>query len=72
MASIDYLKKNKAAYVITKPEDLESGLKEILSDEKLREEIVTRARALAAQNHDEAVNSRKVREWLQMAIDGTM
>lgn len=72
VASIDYLKKNKAAYVITKPEDLESGLKQILSDEKLREEIVTRARALAAQNHDEAVNSRKVREWLQMAIDGTM
>lgn len=71
LASIDYLKKNNAAYVITKAEDLESGLREILTDEELRSEIVANARKLAAKNHDEAVNPKKVREWLQMAIDGS-
>lgn len=70
IASIDYLKENKAAYVITRPEDLESGLQEILTNAELREKIVENARRLAAENHDEAVNPKKVRAWLQMAIDG--
>lgn len=70
IASIDYLKKNNAAYVITRPKDLESGLREILMNENLRTEIVKNARIVAANNHDEAVNPIKVREWLQMAING--
>ncbi|MBP5406151.1 glycosyltransferase [bacterium] len=65
VASIDYLKKNKAAYVITKKEDLENGLLDILSNEKLRTGIIQNARELAAKNHDEALNPKKVREWLQ-------
>ena len=69
LASIDYLKKNNAAYVITNSEDLERGLREILTDEELRSEIVANARKLAVKNHDEAVNPKKVREWLQMAVD---
>ena len=69
VASIDYLKKNKAAYVITKKEDLENGLLEILSNEKLRTEIVQNARELAAKNHDAAINPKKVREWLQTATE---
>lgn len=69
IASIDYLKENKAAYVITRSEDLESGLQEILTNAELREQIVENARRLAAKNHDEAVNPTKVREWLQMAIN---
>ena len=64
------MKENKAAYVITRSEDLESGLQEILTNAELREQIVENARRLAAKNHDEAVNPTKVREWLQMAIDG--
>lgn len=68
VASIDYLKKNKAAYVITKPDALENGLKEILSNEELRREIVQNARELAAGNHDAAVNPKKVREWLEDVI----
>lgn len=68
IASIDYLKKNNAAYVITNPERLADGLREILTNEKLRTEIVKNARALAARNHDESVNPKKVREWLQLAV----
>ena len=69
IASIDYLKANHAAYVITRPEDLESGLKDILTNAALRAEIVTNARKLAEKNHDEAVNPKKVREWLQTAAE---
>lgn len=69
VASIDYLKEHHAAYVITKPEDLRPGLKEILTNAALREEIVKNARSLAAENHDAAVFSKKVRAWLQEAID---
>ena len=71
IASIDYLKKNKAAYVITRPEDLENGLREVLTNEELRAEIVENARVLGSKNHDESVNPQKVRKWLQMAVDGT-
>lgn len=69
IASIDYLKENNAAYVITRPEDLKSGLQEILTNAELREQIIKNARKLAVANHDEAVNPQKVREWLQMAVD---
>lgn len=51
VASIDYLKENGAAYVITDPEQLEQGLREILADPRLRQEIVGRARELGEQNH---------------------
>lgn len=65
IASIDYLKENNAAYVITKPEDLESGLEEILTNSEMRAQIVQNARALAAKNHSADVNPKKVRAWLE-------
>lgn len=69
IASIEYLKKHRAAYVMTGPEQLDAGLREILTDGKLRAEIVKNARALAAENHDAAVFSKNVRVWLQEAVD---
>lgn len=69
IASIDYLKKNKAAYVITRQEDLEAGLKEILTNKELRDVIICNARALAHKNHIAEVNGKKLRTWLQEAID---
>ena len=69
IASIDYLKEHRAAYVITRPEDLRSGLKEILTNAGLREQIIRNARALAAKNHDSSIYPKKVRGWLQGAID---
>lgn len=70
IASIDYLKENKAAYVITRPEDLESGLTEILTNRDLREQIVRNARALAVKNHNAEVNPKKVRRWLEDIVYG--
>lgn len=51
IASIDYLKENTAAYVITDPEQLEQGMKEILTDPRLQQTIVGKARELAERNH---------------------
>ncbi len=69
IASIDYLREHRAAYVITRPEDLRSGLREILTNAALRGEIVRNARALAARNHDATIYPKRVRGWLQEAID---
>ena len=68
IASIDYLKENQAAYVITSPEDLQSGLEEIIGNAELRQQIVANARALAKKNHDASINSANVRRWLEDAI----
>ena len=70
IASVDYLKEHKAAYVISRQKDLVNGLREILTNRQLREEIVLNARELAEENHDESVNPLKVSTWLQMAVDG--
>lgn len=65
IASIDYLKENSAAYIITSPDDLEKGLIEIVCNANLRDSILQNARTLAMKNHNENVNPRKVREWLE-------
>ncbi len=61
IASIDYLKENQVAYVITSPSDLEKGLVEIISNSILREQIVERARELAHKNHRADINSENVK-----------
>lgn len=65
IASMDYLKENGAAYVITDPDALAEGLTEILTDAALRQRIMANARALAQKNHSMQVNPRKVRQWLR-------
>lgn len=65
IASIDYLKENNAAYVITSPENLEKGLTEILKNRELREQIVKNARVLAAKNHNAEITPKKVHQLLQ-------
>lgn len=65
IASVDYLKENEAAFVIDDPEKLEQGLRQILTDEALRQRIVDNARALAQKNHNAATNSTNVRHWLE-------
>ena len=65
IASVDYLKRNGAAFVISDPGDLSDGLRRILTDGALREKIVENARALAQKNHNNEVNSRNVRDWLE-------
>lgn len=65
IASMDYLKENGAAYTITEPEALEQGLKEILTDARLREEIVARARKLARANHSAQAGPAQLRRRLE-------
>ena len=67
--SIDYLKRNGAAFVITSPEELEQGLRTVLSDEAVRNEILTRARELAHENHDSAVIGKTVRGWIEECVE---
>lgn len=64
IASVDYLRENGAAYVISDPEQLESGLREILSDPCLRGKVTAQARALAEENHSMDRVPVKLRAWL--------
>ncbi|MCI6538114.1 MAG: glycosyltransferase [Lachnospiraceae bacterium] len=64
IASIDYLKENHAAYVISSRQKLKQGLQELLGNAKLRNEILKNARVLAEKNHDGEKNPGNVRKWL--------
>ena len=65
VASISYLQETGAAWTITDPETLEAKLKEILTNQPLREQIAARARTVAEQNHNIERNSKNVRSWLE-------
>lgn len=69
IASIDYLEENKAAYVISAQDNLETELSAILDDTSGYDEVLANARKLARKNHSTAINSAKVRRWLQVAVD---
>lgn len=69
IASIDYLKENHAAYVISSPEGLAEKLKEFFDQQSIRENILKNARLLAHKNHDDDINPKKVREWIQEIVD---
>lgn len=51
IASVDYLKKNNAAFVITEKDDLEDKLRLFFEDGVVRSRIVTNALQLAKCNH---------------------
>lgn len=68
IASIDYLGKNNAAYIISSKAYLEDGLKEFFYDTELRKMILQNARVLAAKNHNSDENPRKVRQWLEEIV----
>lgn len=65
IASMDYLRENRAAYLITDPADLAPGLGKILTDAALRREIVANARRLAGANHKGSRNAAQLRQWLE-------
>ena len=56
-------------YVITQPDRLAEGLTEILSNAKLREQIMGNARALAARNHDPEINVKKLYQCLERTVE---
>ena len=67
--SIEYLKRNGAAFVITSPGDLEQGMRTVLSDGALRSGILVHARELAHKNHDAAVIGKTVRGWIEECVE---
>lgn len=70
IASVDYLKENDAAYVITSPEELQSGLKAFLEDDALRKCLLANARRLGSENHDMEKTSQKLKERLEKISKG--
>lgn len=64
IASIDYLRENGAAFVISSEAELEEKLGVILTDPELRKQILERARRLGYRNHLLSNNSVRLREQL--------
>lgn len=65
VASINYLKNNKCAFVITKKDDLEEKLYEIITDNKLRKEIINAALKIGRENHDSMKNSERLHNIIE-------
>ena len=60
VASIQYLSQNHAAYIVSDPKDLESGIIQVLTDEKLRLCLEKNATCLVEKNHSSIINSKKI------------
>lgn len=69
VASMDYLKSEGAAWIITDPEMLEEGLREILTNPELRQAVQGRARVCARKNHDTGVIPEQLRCWLTQVCE---
>lgn len=65
IASMNYLSENEAALCVTAPEELEKGLKELLENKMLREQIRRNAAALAEKNHGVECTYRVLAEELE-------
>ena len=65
IASMDYLQKHGAAWVITRPEALEPGLREILTNPGLRQQITERARELGRRNHSPEAGPENLKRWFR-------
>ena len=68
IASIDYLKKNNAAFVISSEKNLVNDLKNFFSDREMREEIIKNARLLSQKNHNAKKNANFLKEQLEQVI----
>ena len=67
--SIDYLRRNDAAFVITDKKDLPAGLRSVCANAAERERILKNARLLAETNHDIKRTGRQVRDWIGQCIE---
>lgn len=69
VASVEYLKENSAAFVITDRDDLKEKLTELFSDTKKTDETVKKAVELATKNHSFNKNSQFIKETLREIIN---
>ena len=68
VASVNYLRENDAACVVTDRAALTEALKEILNDREKRLKYIQNAKALAKKNHDGALVPEKVAEIIRTAL----
>lgn len=71
VASIDYLKENNVAYVMTENDDLKGKLKEIINNKELQDKILSNARKIAQKNHDSKKNSDYLQKELNSILEIT-
>lgn len=64
LAETKYLQDEKAAFICTDSNQLETILKEALYNESSRNLMVSRAKALAQKNHNESENAKQFYEFL--------
>lgn len=69
IASIEYLINTKSAVVVTDPKELHKKLAEFVHDHNERKHVLERARSVALKNHNDQANGKKLRGWLNEAID---
>jgi len=72
IASIKYLKENKAAYIVSEKESLRNGLKEIINDKELRREIVKNARILAQKKHNANINQKRFENIIRNVVENSI
>lgn len=68
IASIEYLSRNKAAYVISSEEEIQKGLEKLVKNERLRSEIERNAWHLAELNHNHLKNAEYLRSIMEEII----
>lgn len=68
IASVAYLKENRIACVITNKDELEQKIAEMLTDESFREQTIKRARRIAGENHNSAINTERLKRCFEAAI----
>lgn len=61
IASIDYLKKNHAAYIVDDENAIESKLNEYFIENKIEDQIIKNAKVLAEGNHNINLNSQRLK-----------
>ncbi len=64
-ASMRYLNENHCAFTAMDRTELASVMHSALHDETERETVLANARRIAAENHDPAVNSGRLKQWLK-------
>lgn len=69
IASIQYLKKNACAAVVTDRKDLEDTIRRLMDSGKLRSNYADKARIVASKNHDSTKQSRMVKRILKGCIE---
>ncbi|MDD2496090.1 MAG: glycosyltransferase [Tissierellia bacterium] len=69
VASIDYLKQNNAACVVTEKDKLDEALRELVNNADLRQKYINKALQLANERHNPEKNARRFAEIICDAVN---